>query len=179
MPYITKGDVATLLNITLNSGGDALLDQIIPAVEAYADNETNRTWSKGASTDITEKFDGGKNVFFVAYPKVASIQSITVDGSVLSSDQYYNYGTFIQLDFIPVNKPQTVVIVYRSSANTAPADVKHALIQWAAQIFKAQADGGKVASRVQAGAFSVDFVTRDGVPAFVEQVLSKYRLFNI
>lgn len=176
MAYITRTDIETFLNITLNSNGQALVDALIPAVEKYAEDFCERNWSTGASTDITETFDGGTDMFFPRICPIASVQSVTINGSTYPLSNAYNYGSYIKLASPAIDLPRAVVIVYRTSANTVPNDLKHALIRWVADIFKSQDDAGKTTSRWSEGPVSVDYLVQDGIPKFVEIVLNKYRL---
>lgn len=176
MPYIAKTDVETFLNITLTTNGQNLVDALIAAIEAYIDRECNRTWTKGSTDNITETFDGGTDIFFTQNP-VASIQSFTINGSAYDLNNIYNYGSYLKTKSIVGTNPREIVIVYRTSANTIPADLKHAIIRWVAEIFKSQDDAGKVASRVTSGPVSVEYLTQDGIPKFVEDVIKHYRLY--
>lgn len=176
MAYIAKTDVETFLNITLTANGQALVDVLIAAIEAYVDRECNRTWTKGSGDNITETFDGGTDIFFTQNP-VASIQSFTINGSAYDLNNIYNYGSYLKTKSIVGTNPREIVIVYRTSANTIPPDLKHAIIRWVAEIFKSQDDAGKVASRVTSGPVSVEYLTQDGIPKFVEDVIKHYRLY--
>lgn len=174
--YITDADVAKLLNINLTLNGQSLVNMLIQSTQKYIETETNRVWSHGANDDITELFDGGTDSFFVTCPPVNSIVSVTVGGSVYSSDDYYNMGSFIRLDTPAQDGYRNVQIIYRTQATSAPDDVKLALVRWCAELFKAQDDAGKTVSRVSALGLSVDYLTQDGIPKYVEQVISHYRL---
>lgn len=176
MSYVLRADIETFLDITLSANGQALVDALIPAIEKYAEDYCGRVWSKGANDDITETFDGGTNTFFPSIVPIASIQSITVQGSSYDLTRAYNYGSYIKLSSNAVDIPRCVVIVYRTSATSIPADLKHALIRWVSEVFKSSDDAGKVTSRVSSGPVSIDFLTQDGIPKFVEMVLNKYRL---
>jgi hypothetical protein len=176
MSYVLRVDIETFLDITLSANGQALVDSLIPAIEKYAEDYCGRVWNKGASDDITEVFDGGTDLFFPANPPIASIQSITIQGSVYDLTRAYNYGSHIKLSSKAVDIPRAVVIVYRTSATAIPADLKHALIRWISEVFKSSDDAGKVTGRVSSGPVSVDYLTQDGIPKFVEMVLNKYRL---
>lgn len=178
MAYIAKSDVETFLNITLNSNGQALVDALIAAIEAYVDRECNRTWTKGSSDNITETFDGGTDIFFPTNP-VASIQSLTIAGSAYDVSNVYNYGSYLKTKSIIGTNPREIVLVYRTSANAIPQDLKHAIIRWVSEIFKSQDDAGKTSSRVTSGPVSVEYLTQDGIPKFVEDVIKHYRLYPI
>jgi hypothetical protein len=179
MAYIARSDVETFLNITLTANGQALVDALIAAIEAYVDRECNRTWTKGSSDNITETFDGGTDTFFLLNTPVASIQSFTVGGTAYDLGNIYNYGSYLKTKSVVGSKPREIVIVYRTSANTIPADLKHAIVRWISEIFKSQDDAGKVASRVTSGPVSVEYLTQDGIPKFVEDVIKHYRLYPI
>jgi hypothetical protein len=176
MAYLAYTDVEAFLNITLTADGRTLVNAIIPAIEAFVDSYCNRTWSKAAGDEIIETFDGGKATFFVKNPPVAEIVSITDDGDAVDADDIYNYGSYIKLAYKASPVPLGVVITYKTSATTPPADLKHALVQWVSQIFKSQSDAGKVTSRISTGPLSIDFLAQDGIPKFVEMVLDRYRL---
>ena len=173
--YIANTDIAKYLNITLTTNGQALVDSLIAAIDAYIDRECNRTWTNSNTTNIVETFDGGTDTFFPKY-HVKTITSITESGSTLDPSHYFNYGSYIKLDEAAADLPQAVVITYKTDDNGLPADLKQAEIQWVADMFKSANDAGKVASRVSMGPISVDFLAQDGIPKFVEMVVNKYRL---
>ena len=176
MAYITRTDIETFLNITLSTNGQALVDALIPAIEKYVEDQTNRNWSTGASTDITEIFDGNTDTFFPKISPIASVQSVTINGTAYNLSNVYNYSSHLKFSTIAVDLPRTVTIVYRTSANTLPADLKHALIRWVADIFKSQDDAGKTTVRWSEGPVSVEYLAQDGIPKFVEMLINKYRL---
>lgn len=179
MAYIVNTDVASYLNLTLTNPGQTLVNSLIAAVDKYIDEYCNRTWTNGSTTNIVETFDGDTDVFFVKNPPVASIISITEDGSIVDLTKVYNYSSYIKLNYKAVNKPRTVVITYRTSSNATPADLKQAEIQWVADMFKASSDAGKVTDRVAMGPVNVDYVVQDGIPKFVQDVLNRYRLIPV
>ncbi len=185
MPYITKADVATFLNITLTANGEALVDSLIPAVEAYAKDYCNRTWNNG-SIDIVETFDGFADTFFPKNAPIDAITGVTVNGQAIDTAYLYNYGTHIKLgayatmldySYRPFGY-RSVVITYRANS-PLPADLKQALIQWAADIFKSSEDAGKTLTQVHVGTVRAYFTAQDGIPKFVEMVLNKYRAIPI
>lgn len=172
--YITNSDVAKFLNISLTVSGQSLVDDLIAAVEKYAEDYCNRKWS--VAGEQTELYDGNVDTFLVKYPPITSISSIKVNGDALiANTDYFNYSTYIKLKGKAIDLPQTVEIKYTSGVSL-PADLKHALVRWTAEIFKSQEDAGKTISRYSIGSISVDFLNQDGIPKFVEMVLNKYRL---
>jgi hypothetical protein len=176
MAYITAEEVKTFLNIDLTANGSQIVESIIPGVEQYAENYCNRTWQTG-SNDITETFDANGCIYFVGNPPVNLDETITVsvDGTALTTSEFFAYANYITLDSTPVRGNRNVVITYKSNA-TIPADLKHALIRWTAEIFKSAEDAGKTAKRVQFGPSEVEFLVQDGIPKFVQMVLDRYRL---
>lgn len=181
MAYLTKDDVTAFLNITgLSVGAQSSLTAIIEAIEAFTDSYCNRTWNTrdGIQNPIvfTEVFDGNTGVFFPKNPPIKDIVTVTIDGDTLSLDDAYNYGSLIRLSSLASAGRQIVSITYTSNA-TLPADVKHALVRWAGEIFKSAEDAGKTTKRVQWGnQVDVEFLTQDGIPTFVQMVLDRYRL---
>jgi len=172
--YIVNTQVASFLNVTFTPAEQAVVDDIIAAVEEYANSYCNRLFI--VSGNQTEKFDGGVSAFFVKYPPIDVIVSVTIDGSLYNPANVFNYKSHVKLQTNPLPRRQNVVIVY-TSAVTLPDDLKHALIRWTAQIFKSREDAGKDVSRVTVGSVSIDWLVRQGgVPDFVQAVLNRYRL---
>jgi hypothetical protein len=179
MAYVARSDIETFLNITLNTNGQNTVDAIIPAIEAFVDDYTNRTWTKASGDNIIETYDGGQTLYLPKITPIASVQSIVIDGTTLSTDDYYVYEDYIRLAEKASSGYRNVVITYRTSANSAPADLKHSIVRWVSEIFKSQDSGGKTVSRVTMGPMTIDYLTKDGIPAYVEKVLNKYRIINI
>lgn len=172
--YIINAQVASFLNVTFTPTEQAVVDDIIAAVEEYANSYCNRLFI--VSGNQTEKFDGGVDAFFVKYPPINIIVLVTVDGSLYNLADVVNYKSYVKLQTKPLTGSQNVVIVYTSSI-TLPNDLKHALIRWTSQIFKSREDGGKDVSRVTVGSVSIDWLVRQGgIPDFVQTVLNRYRL---
>lgn len=171
---ITYTDVETFLNIDLATGGQSLVNALIADVEAYAASYCNRNFEPGDS-EITEYFDGGTDIFFVATPPVKSITSVKVDGVLYNATYVYNYRHYIQLD-APASRGNLSVEIKYKSDMTASADLKQALVRWVAEIFQSQKDAGKPVKRKSVGQVSLDFDTHQGIPDYVQKVLDKYRL---
>ena len=178
MPYLASTDVASFLNVTLTTADAALVTTIIAAISAYLDAFTGRTWTNSANTDIVESFDGNTDTFFPSNIPISQVTSITIDGDPVASDDIKNYGNYLKLIYHANPGPQNVVITYRSSATALPADLKLALTMWVAQIFKSQSDGGKTVESFSAGSISVKYLTKDGIPSFVADVIESYRILN-
>lgn len=176
MAYVETTDIETFLNITLEPNGETLVEALIEAVSEYVDNYCGRTWSHDEDDEIEETFDGDSSMLVPTAVPVAEVLSITDNGSEISSENIYNFGTYVKVDVILSGYYRSVVMTYKTAATSIPKDLKHALVQWVAQIFKAQSDAGKVASRISTGSVSVDYATRDGIPKFVEDIMRKYRL---
>jgi hypothetical protein len=173
MAYITYLDIEEFLNITLQASGQALVADIIKAVEAASERYCNRKWD--VETEQIEKFDGGTDIFLPQIVPIKEIKSVVVNGSDVAADLIYNYGSYIRLDFKAINLPQTVVVTYTPDCSL-PEDVGHAMIRWVSDIFKSQEDAGKSVSRVSVGPMSIDYLVKDGMPAFVQMVLDQNRL---
>jgi hypothetical protein len=184
-----KADVASYMGITLTSDQGTLLDnQIIPSISQYARNFCNRTFD--ATGDITELFDGGFNTFFVREIPISQIKEVKVDGSILGSDEYYNYHHYVKIDDAPLFGFQNVSIKYTTS-NTVPKDLKESLIRWGSQSLESSGLGsGSVSEeelkRFTAGSVSVEFkddqteqsVFANGIyiPSYAYDALIRYRL---
>lgn len=177
MNYIANTDVETFLNITLSADGEAAVDALIPPVEAFAESYCGRKWNRG-SANVSETFDGGTDTFFPAHTPIDSVVSVNDDGDALDAGDIYNYGTHIKLAYRTTRNPRSVVITYKSD-NPIPADLKHALVRWVADIFKSSEDAGKTAKRATVGPMTVEFLAQDGIPKYVEMVLNRYRAVPI
>ena len=172
MPYIDSTDIENFLGLDLQTNGQTQVDALIPAIEAYFERQCNRKWSY--SGNQVETFDGNTDTFFVKAPPIASVVSITDDGLAISTDDIYAYDSYIKLGYRTTNKRRCVVITYTTDA-TLPADVKHAMVRWVAQIYKEAKDAGKPVSRVSMGPMSVEFTAKE-VPQFVKDVIAAHRL---
>lgn len=176
MSYIIYTDVQNFLEVTLTAAEQTVVNGLIAAFEAFIDDFCNRTWTKSSSTDITEQFDGGVNTFLVKYPPIASVQSITIDGEIYDLSNVFNYGSYIKLATTPSQDFQNVVIIYRTSANAIPADLKQAIVRWVSEIFKTHKEAGKSLSRLSVGSISMEYTTQESMPSYVKEVINKYRL---
>lgn len=180
MPYLTDVDVSNLLAITLTQAQkDLLNNDVIPAVSKYADEYCNRIFQ--VNGEQTEVFDGGVNIFFPKYPPVNTINSFKVDGSVYDlANVVVNYKVYIKTQTITGSGLKNVEIKYTSSV-MLPADLKHALVRWAAEIFNSSSSAGKDISRFTAGSVTVEYESSgadadNAMPSFVRGVLNRYRL---
>ncbi len=176
--YITNAQVANFLNVILDPAEQAVVDDIIAAVEAYANDYCNRLFI--VSGNQTEKFDGGVNIFFPKYPPVDTITSFNVDGSVYDLADVLNYKTYIKTQTLVSLGFQNVEIKYQSAVSL-PEDLKHALVRWAAEIFQSSNSAGKDISRFTAGSVTVEYEssgadTNNAIPSFVREVFNRYRL---
>lgn len=104
---------------------------------------------------------------------------MTIDGQSVASADIKNYGSYVKLLYSTNPGPQNVTIVYRTSANTLPADLKLALTMWISQIFKSQSDGGKTVESFSAGSISVKYLTKEGIPTFVSDIIESYRILTL
>jgi hypothetical protein len=75
-----------------------------------------------------------------------------------------------------------VVITYTANV-PLPADVKQALIQWAAELYKAPKGSSQVVKRTQFGPGEVEYFDSgkdpSGIPNYVQTVLDHYRLVPV
>src|SRR5688500_353645 len=107
--YIVYADIEKFLNIELGTDGVTSVNALIPAVEAFVENECGRKWN--VSGPQTEVFDGNVGVFFPVHP-VQSVTSISIDGVALASTDIYNYGSYIKLGYPAGRGLRNVTIAY-------------------------------------------------------------------
>jgi hypothetical protein len=175
MSYINSTDVQTYLNRTLKTQGLNQVNAIIPAVEEFLEKACNRTW--GSTGETTEVFDGGGTRLFPKHTPIASVSSLTVDDQPLvEREDFFVYDGFISMGY-PTTKGHRNVSLTYTPAESLPADVKHAMVRWAAQIYLEAKDGGKVITRLQQGPMTLEYSAKDGIPQFVQEVIGRHRLF--
>lgn len=177
MALITRTDVINHLNLTnLSVTAESALDAIIAGVEEEAETFCNRTFN--VVSQQVESFDGGTDTFFPQHVPLASVQGVTINDYLIDPDEITLYPSYVRLGFYAPYRNQNVAITY-TPGESLPNSVKLALIQWAGQLFKAAEDGGKITERTRVGEVELWFKTQDGMPKFVEQVLSRHRLYPL
>jgi hypothetical protein len=178
MSYIVSTDIETYLNITLTNNGLNTVNSLIPAVEEVIDNHCNRTWTTADNaTHLTEKYDGGTDVFFLKKTPINQLVSVTIDGEPFDLDDVYNYDNYIKLVSRAAPGLQNVVVVYATLATPAslPVSVKQAVIQWVSELFKASPDAGKSVEIAQVGPMKLTYkLSSDDMPEFVRRALMPY-----
>lgn len=181
MAYLTNDDIETLGNIDLTANGEAMADELIPAITEEVEAYTNRKW--GVEDPQIEVYDGGRQVYFPKITPVETVESITVDGTELTTDAYFVYDGYIRLDSPASSGRQNVVITYTANV-TVPTSIKVAMANWIAQIITNAetpvTQDGKVVKRAQFGPGEVEYFAPQAVtnvmPDFVTTVLDRYRL---
>lgn len=176
MPYIASTDIQDFLGIDLQTTGLTQVAALIPAIEGFMERACNRKWV--AANPITETFDGGTDTFFPKVLPISTVLSISDNGDAVDAATIFVYGSYIKTSYRLTNLRRAVTIVYTSSVSL-PADVKHAMVRWVAQIYKEAKDAGKPVSRVNMGPMAVEFLTKDGIPKFVEEVIARHRLRSV
>jgi hypothetical protein len=187
---ITKTQVAEYLNITLTAPQIAILDnEILPSISQYVRSYCNRSFDT-SGTEFTEAFDGGFPTFFVKEIPITSITHVKVDTDPISSDDYVNKISYVQLKYIPFKGFNNVEIKYKSG-QALPADMKFALIQWASELLGESGDDTGISSsdeikRFTAGSVSIEYRDDPGeastlaggvfVPGYVLDVINRYRV---
>ena len=192
MNYIAQADVENYLGVALTPSGVNTFNTLLPLLQDMIDNYCNRSWN--FTNPVTENFDALQDVtapyatdtFFVKYPPVSGINSITVGGVPWDLTYVYNYKTHIKLwvrpETILLPNPlgfQSVVINYNSSAaGNPPPAIKLAFIEWMARKINTASDANKEVTKVQAGTVQAQYAQDrvGGIPDFVRLVLDSYRL---
>ncbi len=178
MSYITNSDVQTFLETTFTTPEGNAMTPVLSALELAANAYMGRSFGAGPQT---EYFDGNTHMFVLSKGPATAITSIEIDDQAIEADDIHNYGNYVKLDYRANPGHQNVKIVYTCSADV-PADVKQALVQWAANIFKSHKEGGKSISRVSIGPMSVDYKMSEKaseMPDFVRMVLDSYKLIAV
>lgn len=190
--YIDQGDVESYLQTALSDKAQDTFDLMLPLLQDTIDTYCNRTWN--FTNPVTETFDAiadgasphAASTFFVKYPSISTINSITIGGSPWDLTYAFNYKTHVKLQTGPgsflLTTPlgfQSVVINYNSdAAQNPPKAVKAAFIQWIANMIQTGPDAGRDVDEVQTGTVRVRYSKdkSNEMPDFVKMVLEKYRL---
>lgn len=175
--YITQADVEAYLGVDLTPNGIATFELMQPLLQDAIDTYCNRSWN--FENPVEETFDisdGTTGLFYVKYPDISAINSISVDGSAIDLTTISN--NTARVKFTPYGS-QTVVISYNSAAaQNPPKAIKLAFIQWMARMIQTAPDAGRDVAQTQAGTVSVRYAQdkQPDMPDFVRMVLDKYRL---
>jgi len=180
--YITYTDVQSYLGITFTAPQQAQVTTLIAQLQALVNRYCNRSWDNTGT--LTELFNGGIDVFFVAKPKIATIVSVKEDGVALAATDYFNYGTHIKTEYILGDGHNNIEIQYTQTSGV-PDDIKMVLIQWTAEEWSESSTPGGTPQSVTVGPVTVDYGAKGaeatqlsglGIPDEYENVLNGYRL---
>lgn len=186
MAYCAASDVKTYLGIS-GSGDDALLALLCTRAQAMVDAYTGRTFEASSNTD--RKFDAVRDVEgAVLYldADLASINTITNgDATTVTSGQYVTeprtttpyYAIRLKASagvaWTYTTDPENAITISGKWAysTTAPADIVHATIRWAAFLYRQKdAQVFDTTATPELGIITVP----QGVPADVQKLLAPY-----
>lgn len=186
MPITTVSQCKAFRNIdSTDDLHDDELARIIPAVQAFLEEECQRTFDRA---EVTEYFDGDEwsDRLLLARPPIASITGLWDDSSrvwavPIAATSYdivdASAGIVRLLDGLRFSRGQrTIKITYQGGFDTMPLDLEQAAIElvWAARE-KGQHNLIGVRSRAIADG-NVQFVNLDWGSANLMPIISKYSL---
>lgn len=187
MAYCTNSDVKIYLGIS-GSGDDTLLTSLCTRAQAMVDRYCNRTFEASSNTD--RKFDAVRDtvlgVLFLN-EDLASINTITNgDATTVTSGQYVTEPRAVtpyyairllasaNIAWTYTTDPENAITINGKWAysTSAPADVVHATIRWAAYLYRQKdASTFDTTASPDLGVITVP----QGIPADVEKLLAPYR----
>ena len=110
MAYLVKADVETFLNVTLNPSGQGLGQRADPGTGGL--RQLLHKPEVGCLRSANRDFDGGQKLYFPSITPITSVTSITIDGTALTSTEYFIYGGYIRLSAVAAAGFRNVVIIY-------------------------------------------------------------------
>lgn len=190
MNYISQADIESYFGYSLTANGVGTFNATLPGLQAVVDDYCNRSWN--ITNPITENFDAfdangrPNDTFFVKYPQIDTITSLTIGGNLWDPAYVYNYKTHVKIYIKPyvilMPNPlgyQQIQLIYSSlAAGAVPPAVKQAMIEWMARKIQTAQDSNKDTTQVSAGTVKVNYRqdAQGGIPDFVSMVLDRYRL---
>lgn len=133
MPYTTHAKVSAFLGVTLTAGQQSLVtDALEPAVSAYIDRFTGRSWG-GASPVTGEQHTVLGGVVYLKNRPVTAITAATVrtlsigsEPSALAEGSYDLVDAANGVLLVSATDGALLSVSYTHAATTAPADIQHA-----------------------------------------------------
>jgi hypothetical protein len=164
MTLCTTSDVANRLGgASFTTSEATLVGELIAAAQGHIERVAGRALEDASRTETFDAPDSP--AIWLSHTPVTGIDSITVDGTALASDQYrwHSAGRVIRVsNGIPRHwasrKIQTVVVTYDGGYSTVPEDLKDICARAAARAFQA----GEAYSSVPAAAAGVRQVALAG-----------------
>ncbi len=157
---------------------DTILDRMIDSATLYAESFIGR-YIKGRGSNLTVLLDvpeATQDIFLRNFP-IISVTSVTDDGTVISSNDYYKYDDTGRLSLKSGSWSvgrQTLSIVYQGGYANVPAD----LIQWCVSVVGAmfQNRNNNNVIRETVGTITVEYVS-DFISKneFLRDTLARYK----
>jgi hypothetical protein len=105
--YIEQADVESYLGADLSDSNQKTFDLLLPLLQDTIDTYCNRSWN--FTNPVTETFDAiqdgaapyASTTFFVKYPSITAINSVTIGGSPWDLTYAFNYKTHVKLQTGP------------------------------------------------------------------------------
>jgi len=174
----TRVNVKSLLGIpTAVTDHDTLIDTLIDVVDEEIKGYCGITAL--SSSSITEKVDvpdsAQRDLRLNTFP-VISVTSVSINDTVISSDDYYvdKETGYIRLKGVGsffTHGYQQISVVYSAGFSAIPADLSHAATILAAAHF----NGGRHAGMLYEQTATYRYRRREGMPEEVIRILSRYR----
>lgn len=177
--YITQPDLEGYLGSPLSDKATLTFETLLPLLQDAIDTYCNRSWN--FTNPVTETFDisdSSTGIFYVKYPDISAINSVSVDGGAVNLNTISNNTSRVKFLSSPYGS-QSVVISYNSdAAQNPPKAIKLALLDWLAQKIQTAPQGGRDVVQVQTGSVSVRYAENktNEMPDTVKMILDRYRL---
>jgi len=177
----TLAEIKAFLGITSTDYDDEL-NNCLSAAQKYLENETNRSFEK---VTIEKTFlSDGRNSFFIAPPiyfEVGDYVKIDSEEKENDTDFFVNSTTGEIAFFSEIPANLKVEIKINSGFENAPDDIKRAVLETAAQMYKNKGESasGAVKSKKLAD-YSIEYETSGvEIQSIADKIIANYKIFNI
>lgn len=171
-----------------NSDQDGRLTEMINWMSAEVCNYCNRTFAKTTYTNIYLDGDGSDTLLLPNYP-IVSVSDLRDDvdrdfgeDSIIDAEDYMPIADegIIQLegDLVFSRGKKNIRVSFVAGYDTIPYDVQHAVLEWAATIWKKITEKRFGVQSVSIGDRRIDY-GNEKMPATVVARLSSYRNYSL
>jgi hypothetical protein len=179
---VSKADLTSYLRVSPTGAEDALLGTIAASVNDYFLNECGRIIE---SASVTEIRDGNsKTQMKLRESPVTAVTSLTVDGqaiparaSVTGAGYVFTSSGLVKLvGYSLTDGVQNVVIVYTAGFATVPNDIKQALQETGAFIYRNRERLGEISKNIEGAV--VQYVRDESLPMF-RKIVENYKKVSL
>lgn len=140
---------------------DDRLNQLIQSAQEYIEEKTHQNWEKTSQTHIAHgQYVNGGHLITLEETPVASIESVTIDGTILEYVTDYTFdggpGVVYFSNELPCTGFNNIQIQYHSGPEETPQTIKEVCMDLIVRYLEADPTGEKIQS-FSDGAISITF----------------------